>query len=221
MTNLKLFKEKLKIFDHENWMNDPSQFDTEETGQEIDENIFMDNFHIVQNSQISSKSETDAVLVRAAYETFKHLPESILTDIRMWQWVSLKVFYNYSEWRWDLTEERMRDKPSLLKHLYSGMGIDGLSRNSISRLVIPCLDLVENDDYSLVEILFQNQQSEQSIMQSKQSMNRNTFRAMVKSVEGLNDKELRERIKRVNALSTVYNFPSMPEEKVYQVIHQA
>ena len=100
------------------------------------------------------------------------------------------------------------------------MGIDGLSRNSISRLVIPCIDLVDNNDYSLVKILYQSQQAEASIMQSRQSMNKDAFRAMVRSVEGLVDNDLKERIKRANALASIYTFSAMTEDQIFKIIHQ-
>ncbi len=218
--NLLRFTQVLKPNDYESWTKNPSSFETEETGDQIDIDIFIKKLNKVKNSQYVNKAATDIELVESAHKTFKHLPSNILTDIRMWQWVSLKPFFDYSEWRWNISDEAVQEQPTLRKRMFSGMGIDGLSRNSISRLVIPCIDLVDNNDYSLVKILYQSQQAEASIMQSRQSMNKDAFRAMVRSVEGLVDNDLKERIKRANALASIYTFSAMTEDQIFKIIHQ-
>lgn len=218
--NLLRFAQVLKPNDYESWTKNPGSFETEETGEQIDIDIFINKLNKVKNSQYVNKADTDIELVESAHKTFEHLPSNILTDIRMWQWVSLKPFFDYSEWRWNISDEAVQEQPTLRKRMFSGMGIDGLSRNSISRLVIPCIDLVKNNDYSLVKILYNTQQAEASIMQSKQSMNKNTFRAMVRSVEGLQDNDLKERIKRANALAATYTFSAMTEDQIFNIIHQ-
>lgn len=214
------FSQVLKPNDYENWTKNPSSFETEKTGEQIDTDIFIKKLNKVKNTQYLNKASTDIELVKSAHKTFEHLPSNILTDIRMWQWVSLEPFFDYSKWRWNISDEAIQEQPTLRKRMFSGMGIDGLSRNSISRLVIPCIDLVENNDYSLVKILYRSQQAEASIMQSKQSMNKNTFRAMVRAVENLDDSEIKERIKRANALAATYTFSAMTEDQIFKIIHQ-
>ena len=222
-TNINIYKEALVNQDYQQWMDNPNSFETEDTGHAVDINPFLKEIKKIKKDKkfdkLSQRPSSDGILAEVAHKTFLKLPGSLLTDNRLWQWITLNLLYEYSVWRWDLTDDRIKEKPTLKRHLFSGTGVDGLSRNSIARLVVPCQDLVlPGGDYSLVKILFQNQQTEQSLSQSLQSMNPNFFRAMVNSVSGLTGPEVREKVKKINHLAVAYNFDAMTETQIFSII---
>ena len=219
---LKIYKKPLQIKDYDDWVVDPSKFETEDLSQSMDPTRLQNNIDTVMKDKkyTNSKPSSDAILARIAHQSFRKLPDNILTDNRFWQWISLNIFFDYSVWRWDMTGENIDQQANILRHVISGKGVSGLSHNSISRLVVPAIDLYESpSDYSLVDILFQNQQSEQSITQSMQSMNPKILKAMVKSVKGLDGDGVKAKIKRLNALSDSYNVDLMSEAEIQNLIN--
>ena len=218
---IKIYKKPLKIKDYDNWVDDSSQFETEDMPYSVNPTQLQKSIGSVMKDKkyVNSKPSSDAVLARTAHQTFRKLPNNILTDNRFWQWISLNLFLKYSEWRWDITQQNIEEQPNILRHLISGKGVTGLSHNSISRLVVPTIDLYKSpSDYSLVDILFQNQQTEQSITQSMQSMNPQVIKAMVKSVKGLDGDGVKAKIKRLNALSDAYNIDLMTEAEILKLV---
>jgi len=219
---IEIYTKALQIKDYLEWTADSSQFETTQLQYSIDIKPLRKEIDSIKNNPqfINDKASSDCVLAKVAHKVFKKLPNSVLTDNRFWQWIALNEFLDYSIWRWDMTPENIDQQANILRHVISGRGVGGLSRNSISRLVIPCVDLfISPSDYSLVDILFQNQQTEQSLTQSMQSMNPKTFRAMVKSVKGLDGDGVKEKIKRLNALSDSYNLDLMTEVEIQNTIN--
>lgn len=149
----------------------------------------------------NKRSQKDAEHSIEIHKALKDVPKRILSDMKFWQYLSVKVFREYTIFRWcsklkknaplankvDLIKdvELIKSNTAFLTHLLGGSGLKSFTnRHSISRLFVTAEIFYNTENkYELVEYAYSNQNIVTALLERTYCINSSVAQSVLKSIK--------------------------------------
>ncbi|MDM5337369.1 DUF6339 family protein [Fictibacillus enclensis] len=226
---LKIYEiEKIKVlFEKEEWVEEWFKKYFKDEQWFFESNIPFKKVNLIANT------DNDYENAIALYESLP-LNKVQATDERLWAYLSLIEYWEYTHKRWKIDSEKdERNRTTILSRyaLKIDSGTDRpFMRNSISRLwwvTEMTIDETRKDKYELTRIILSNTDLFQQILERSFSRNEEIIRGILEFLSEIGtEKYMKNRfyrtiLKEINALGGVMVLDSLTKEGFKQNIHES
>jgi len=165
--------------------------------------------------------------VQRVYNRLNFLTPTIASDERLWVGLNLNYFWEYTLYRWRITENCTYQ--NVLNHFFfSESPRRSLTRNAIARLWwigFLTYDTTAPNPYKLTSFVCENYEFARNILENNTANNKSITRAFINALisareEGylINSTTVAELTKYLNLLGGTYILDSLPETTIYNKI---
>ena len=181
---------------------------------------FYEEFDKVSDSK-AQPAKSDYTMSKIIHQTIvdSGLKENFYGDMRFWQWLAFECD-DYVKWRWGIDESN--PKPTHIERFIGAGGQRGFSMNSFARLFGPALILLEHDGSgNLLKSFWKYQQTEQSISQCADTLNRDIFIGATLACTQINEatnEKIKSKIVKLNALKSSLFFDNLQPDEIVKIL---
>ena len=191
-------------------LRDPHLLEVKPVDGEVDLSGFDAALEQLLGSDVR-ESAMDGALVEPLHRALRHLPESVITDMRVWHWFCLVRHQDLVWRRWrgstpaDPEDGFLRGKghrPVPAVRFLGSASINGHGRNTFARLFFAAQRLIgpEGEDYDLVRRLFTSQELHLGISDREYGLLPAVNRVLTSELADLPDLRVRAGVRRLNGL---------------------
>ena len=171
----------------------------------------------------------DAELVEPLHRALGHLPEAVLSDMRVWHWFCLVRNPDLVWRRWrgstpadpedGFTKGRGRRPVPSVRFLGTA-SINGQGRNTFARLFFAAQRLIgaEGDDYALVKRLFSSQELHLGISDREFGLLPEVNRVLTRELAELPDLQVRAGVRRLNGMGGSLCLDLLDEDEIADLV---
>lgn len=175
------------------------------------------------------ESALDAELVEPLHRALRHLPDAVLSDMRVWHWFCLVRHPDLVWRRWrgstpadpeDGFTKGRGHRPVPAVRFLGTASINGQGRNTFARLFFAAHRLIgaEGDDYPLVKRLFSSQELHLGISDREFGLLPEVNRVLTRELADLPDLQVRAGVRHLNGMGGALCLDLLDEGEIADLV---
>jgi hypothetical protein len=177
------------------------------------------------------ESAMDSVMVEPLHRCLRDLPDSVITDMRMWHWFTVVQFPElvWLRWRGSVPADPGDGfivgngrRPVPMVRFLGTASINGHGRNTFARLFFAAQRLIgaRGDDYEMVRRLFSSQELHLGLSDREYGLLPTVNRVLTRELAGLPDQRVRAGVRRLNALGGSFCLDLLEEKEIALLVRE-
>ena len=209
-------------------LREPDQLEVEPVNVDVD----LSGFDAVVESLMASdvrEAALDGELVEPLHRAMKHLPDAVLSDMRVWHWFCLVRHPDLVWRRWrgstpadpeDGFTKGGGHRPVPSVRFLGTASINGQGRNTFARLFFAAHRLIgaDGDDYKLVRRLFTSQELHLGISDREFGLLPEVNRVLTRELADLPDLQVRSGVRHLNGMGGSLCLDLLDEDEIADLV---
>jgi Family of unknown function (DUF6339) len=180
-------------------------------------------FQRLASKASTKRSDYDVLLCELLHKQLKHLPASLLVDMRFWHWLAVKRFakFVWTRWHGSVPEDvgSALARGGMSDRFLGRSTLRGRNRNALARLYFTAAILHDRiDGYTLAASAFANQDRHTSLFERKMGLVPAAAKALVRVTKGMGSEEIQKAAKRLNHIGSSLVFEIMDERDLITLL---